>query len=76
MLAAQQFFNLKLATKFLFFWSYHSTIIHYPLKNNKNLRDVKGFKIFLVVVGWLSLVVGVPISMAQQFDIDLFSQLY
>ena len=45
------------------------------MKNNKNLRDVKGFKIFLVVVGWLSLVVGVPISMAQKFDIDLFFQL-
>ena len=43
-----------------------------PLKNNKNLRDVKGFKIFLVVIGWLSLVVGVPISMPQKFDIDLF----
>ena len=40
------------------------------MKNNKNLRDVKGFKIFLVVIGWLSLVVGVPISMAQKFYID------
>ena len=45
------------------------------MKNNKNLRDVKGFKIFLVVFGWLSLVVGVPISIAPKFDIDLFFQL-
>ena len=43
-----------------------------PLKNNKNLRDIKGFKIYLVVVGWLLLVVGVPISMASKFDLNLF----
>ena len=76
MLAAQQFFNLKLATKiFVFFGAIIVLLYTIPLKNNKNLRDVKGFKIFLVVIGWLSLVVGVPISMAQKFDIDLFFQL-
>ncbi len=76
MLAAQQFFNLKFATKiFVFFGAIIVLLYTIPLKNNKNLRDVKGFKIFLVVVGWLSLVVGVPISMAQKFDIELFFQL-
>ena len=76
MLAAQQFYSLKLATKiFVFFGAIIVLLYTIPLKNNKNLRDVKGFKIFLVVVGWLSLVVGVPISMAQKFNIELFFQL-
>ena len=73
MLAAQQFFNLKLATKiFVFFGAIIVLLYTIPLKNNKNLRDVKGFKIFLVVVGWLSLVVGVPISMAQNLILIYF----
>ncbi len=76
MFAVQQFFNLKLTTKiFVFFGALIVLLYTIPFKNYKNLRNVKGFKIFLVVGGWLSLVVGVPISIAPKFDIDLFFQL-
>ena len=72
----QQFFYLKLTTKiFVFFGAIIVLLYTIPLKNNKNLRDIKGFKIYLVVVGWLLLVVGVPISMAPKFDPDLFFML-
>ena len=76
MLAVQQFFNLKLTTKiFVFIGAIIVLLYTIPFNNNKNLRNVKGLKIFLVVFGWLSLVVGVPISIAPKFDIDLFFQL-
>ena len=76
MLAVQQFFNLKLTTKiFVFIGAIIVLLYTIPFNNNKNLRNVKGLKIFLVVFGWLSLVVGVPISIAPKFDIILFFQL-
>ena len=76
MLTVQQFFSLKFTTKiFVFIGAIIVLLYAIPLKNNKNLRNVKGLKIFLVVFGWLSLVVGVPISIAPKFDIILFFQL-
>lgn len=44
-----------------------------PLKqDHKNLRNKKGWKIYLVIFSWLILTVGIPFSEAVFFDFKIF----
>jgi len=44
-------------------------------KDKVNLRNTKGWKIYLVVLSWVLLTVGLPFSVAPVFDFKLFFQL-
>jgi hypothetical protein len=44
-------------------------------QNKENLRNSKGWKMYLVVLTWILLTVGVPLAMTPTFDANLFLQL-
>jgi hypothetical protein len=44
-------------------------------KNKENLRNAKGWKIYLVVLTWVFLTVGLPLAMTPNFNVYLFLQL-
>ncbi|MDA9571902.1 hypothetical protein N9R44_00860 [Flavobacteriaceae bacterium] len=44
-------------------------------KSASNWRSKKGWKLYLVVLSWLSLTVGVPLAAAENFDTLLFVKL-
>ena len=71
------FFKLTAATQLIVFVGGILVLLYsVPFSQNKeNLRNSKGWKMYLVVLTWILLTVGVPLAMTPTFDVNLFLQL-
>ena len=71
------FFKLKLLTQiFVLIGGILVFLYSTPFKQEKdNLRNIKGWKVYLVVITWVLLTVGVPFSMTPAFSLNLFFNL-
>ena len=71
------FINFSLLTKIILIIG-GALVLFYtlPINNNfSNLRNVKGWKVYLVVATWILLTVGVPLVSNSVFEKKLFLQL-
>ena len=71
------FFKLTAATQLIVFVGGILVLLYsVPFSQNKeNLRNSKGWKMYLVVLTWILLTVGVPLAMTPTFNVNLFLQL-
>lgn len=71
------FFKLTAAAQLIVFVGGILVLLYsVPFSQNKeNLRNSKGWKMYLVVLTWILLTVGVPLAMTPTFDVNLFLQL-
>tara|TARA_A100000164_G_C21848417_1_gene743799 strand:- start:340 stop:1152 length:813 start_codon:yes stop_codon:yes gene_type:complete len=71
------FFNFPILTKIILVMGGVLVLFYtLPVNNNlNNLRNAKGWKVYLVVVSWILLTVGVPLASNSVFEKKLFLQL-